>query len=689
MSLQQALELALHHHQSGRLAEAESLYQRILNVQPLHPETLHFIGILHLQRGQYQAALTYLDQALAVRPDWPDALNNRGEVLRAAGRLEEAIAAYERAICFNPRFPQAYNNLGIAWGALGNHAKALAACLKAVEIHPGYVEAHNNLGGILRNLGRLDESSAAYHRAISLRPGYHQALCNLGAVLREMGQLDEAVAILRQAVATKPDSPEAHYNLGNVLREKGLPDEAADAYRRVTELLPSGNVAEEEAAEPSGARGSFDDLIDTFRRARLALRPNSADAHSNLLLLMLQQHPDDRRIAEEHFLWRRQHAPPADQRMEPRPANACAGRRLRIGYVSPDFREHSVSRFLLPLMENHDREKFEIFAYAEVPCPDETTARFRVLTDFWRDTVGRGDKEVAELIRADEIDILVDLAGHTAGNRLPVFARRPAPVQVTWLGYPATTGLDTMTHRLTDAHADPPGLTEDLHSESLCRLPLSAWCFSAMDGPEVIPRPQRGIVFGSFNHFAKLTDPMLKWWARILAEVPGSSLFLKSAAFADTAACERIRGRFEEHGITPERVILKGKTRTQAEHLALYQEMDIALDTFPYHGTTTTCEALWMGVPVVTLMGTSHRSRVGVSLLGNVGLKQLIATNPEEYVGIARSLAHDLPELEKLRHTLRERMLASPLMDAPRFARDVENAFRKMWQEWNENGHRP
>lgn len=719
MTLQQAFELALKHHQNGRITEAESLYLQILAVQPLHPETLHFVGIVSLQRGQHQAALTYFDQALAIRPDWPDALSNRGEALRGDGRPDEAVAAYERAIALNPRFPQAFNNLGNALGALGSHNEALAAYQKAIELLPAYAEAHNNLAGILKKLGRLDESAAAYRRAIAIKPGYFQAITNLGTILKEQGQFDEAIAIFRQAIALRPDYAEAFYNLGNALKEKGFLDEAVTAYRRVTALKPDFGPAHNNLGLALGDKGLPEEAIISYRRAisldaddaaahsnlgkslkelgrfdeamaayrqALALRPDLSGAHSNLLLAMQHQHLDDHANAEEHFRWQRQHAGPSSEWIKSQSKDYRAVQRLRIGYVSPDFREHSVTRFLLPLMANHDREKFEVFAYAEVPAPDEITVRLQSHTDGWRDTVGLGDAEVAELIREDGIDILVDLAGHTAGNRLLVFARRPAPVQVTWLGYPGTTGLDAMSHRLTDAHADPPGMTEDLHSESLVRLPHSAWCFAAIDSPTVGPRPRRGVVFGCFNNFAKVTDPMLRLWAQVLAAVPDSSLLLKSSAFAENVTCERIRSLFQTHGIPPERIHLRDRTRSQSEHLAFYRGMDIALDTFPYHGTTTTCEAMWMGVPVVTLEGASHRSRVGVSLLSNVGLKQLIATSPEEYVRIASSLARDIPELEVMQRTLRERMLGSPLMDASRFTRDIENAYEAIWKDWSTGG---
>jgi predicted O-linked N-acetylglucosamine transferase (SPINDLY family) len=550
---------------------------------------------------------------------------------------------------------------------------------------PGYFQALTNLGTVLKEIKQLDEAIAILRQAIALKPDYAEAFYNLGNALKEKGLLDEAVTAYRRVTALKPDFGPAHNNLGVALSDQGLLEEALISYRRAISQNADDAEANSNLGKSLKELGRFDEAIAAYRRA-LALRPDFVGAHSNLLLAMHHQHLDDHAIAKEHFRWQQQHAGPSSEWIESLSKVHLAGQRLRIGYVSPDFREHSVTRFLLPLMANHDREKFEIFAYAEVPAPDEITIRLQSLTDVWRDTVGLGDAEVAELIRKDGIDILVDLAGHSAGNRLLVFARRPAPVQVTWLGYPGTTGLDAMSHRLTDSHADPPGLTEGLYSESLVRLPHSAWCFSVIESPEVVPRPRRGVVFGCFNNFAKVTETMLRLWAQVLAAVPDSSLLLKSTVFAEKITCERVRGLFQTQGIATERILLKGRTPSQAEHLALYHEMDIALDTFPYHGTTTTCEAIWMGVPVVTLEGTNHRSRVGVSLLNNVGLKQLIATSPDEYVRIASSLGRDIPALEAMQRTLRERMLGSPLMDAFRFTHDIESAYQAIWNDWSEYG---
>jgi protein O-GlcNAc transferase len=316
---------------------------------------------------------------------------------------------------------------------------------------------------------------------------------------------------------------------------------------------------------------------------------------------------------------------------------------------------------------------------------DWMTERLRACADGWQNVVGWTDERVADKIREDKIDILVDLAGHTAGNRLRVFARKPAPVQVSYLGYPGSTGLSEMDYRLTDSFADPPGKTESLHSEKLWRLPVCNWCFSGFDdSPAVGPLPAEAgsICFGTFNNFAKASPAVMDLWAAILTAMPSSRLIIKSQGLGERGVSERIHQLFESRGVQADRLEIRGHEPNPVSHLDAYNQMDIALDTFPYHGTTTTCEALWMGVPVITLAGQTHVSRVGVSLLNSVGLPELIAQSPEEYVSIAIRLAKDLPRLAELHRTLRQRMQASPLMDAPRFAGDIEAAYRQMWQNW-------
>jgi predicted O-linked N-acetylglucosamine transferase (SPINDLY family) len=385
---------------------------------------------------------------------------------------------------------------------------------------------------------------------------------------------------------------------------------------------------------------------------------------------------------EEHRRWNELHAEPLRKFVQPHTNDGDPDRRLRIGYLSADFRDHSVSRFLLPLFRNHNHEAYEIVCYSDVVKCDQVTDRLRALADRWNDTFGQTDERLADKVREDKIDILVDLAGHTAGNRLMVFARRAAPVQVTYLGYPASTGMSEMDYRLTDSFADPPGQTESLHSETLWRLPVCNWCYEEPESaPEVRTLPaDRPIRFGTFNNLAKVSSPIMDLWAAILIAMPSSRLVIKSQGVAEESVRRRINQCFMSRGLQPDRLELRGHEPIFTSHLEAYNQLDIALDTFPYHGTTTTCEALWMGVPVVTLAGSAHVSRVGVSLLSCVDLPDLVAKSPEEYVSIAVGLAKDLPRLAELRRTLRLRMRASPLMDGARFARDIESAYRQMWR---------
>jgi predicted O-linked N-acetylglucosamine transferase (SPINDLY family) len=392
--------------------------------------------------------------------------------------------------------------------------------------------------------------------------------------------------------------------------------------------------------------------------------------------------------AQELVRWNRQHADPLRKSIAAHSNNRDPDRRLRIGYVSSDLNRHPVGRFLLPLLEHHDKTQVEVFAYAQVRVPDETTQQLRSFIDVWRNILGLSDAATAELIRQDQIDILVDLAGHTSSNRLLVFAQKPAPVQVSYLGYPASTGLSTIDYRLTDALADPPGMTESRYSECLLRLPHCAWCYQpAASTPPIgdLPAIRNGhITFGSFNNFSKVNEPLLEWWAEILRQVPGSRLLLKAKSFAAESVQQKVRNAFLRRGITTDRLTLYPFVQAN-DHLGMYGQVDIALDTFPYHGTTTTCEALWMGVPVITLAGQAHVSRVGVSLLTHAGMPEWIAADADEYVFKAIQLANDLPALTNIRLKIREQMMQSPLMDAATFARNIETAYRQIWRSWTES----
>ncbi len=715
-TIQQALQIAVQHHQAGQLQQAEILYRQILAQQPNHADALHLLGLIAHQIGRHDLAVDLIGRAIAIQPAYPDAHVNLGSALKSSGQLDEAIVAYRQAIALQPSLPAAHNNLGIALADKGQLDEAIAAYSRAIALNPNFPDAHINLGNALQAKGKFTEAIACFGRAVALNPQGAEAFYNLGNALQANGQLDEAIAAFRQTIALKPSFPEAFFNLGNTLKDKGQFDEAIANYRQALALNPNFAKVYNNLGNALRVRGQLDEAIASHRQA-VALEPNHAESHANLgavladtgqanealaayrqaialkpdnawinsnLLYTLHYAPDGdaQVIAEEHRRWNRLHAEPLRSSIQPHHNDRTPDRRLRIGYVSPDLREHPVGRFLLPLLANHDKSRFDLSAYAQVPAPDELTRRLRSYTDGWRSIVGLSDAQVADLIRQDRIDILVDLAGHTASGRLLLFARKPAPVQVTYLGYPNTTGLSTMDYRLTDAYADPPGQTEQYYSEQLVRLTPCAWCYEPSACPPITERRDGPITFGCFNTLAKVTDPMLRLWSEILRAVPESRLLVKAAGLNSERARQRVRELLDQEGIEPSRIELRGYEVDRDEHLALYGAMDIALDTFPYHGTTTTCEALWMGVPVVTLAGPTHVSRVGVSLLSNVGLPELVAQDPDNYVRIAATLVADMPRLAELRRNLRQRMQQSPLMDAPRFARAVETAFGQLWQTW-------
>lgn len=688
VTVQQAFDMAFAHHQAGRLAEAEPLYRQVLATVP-HADSVHLLGVIASQVGRHDAAVELFRQAIALSPESAMYHCNLGYALRNTGRLEEAVVALRTSVALQPEGAEAHNNLGLALMDRGELDEAVARFREAIRHKSDFAEAHNNLGNALGKVGSRTEAIAEYRLALQLQPDFADARSNLGTALVDERRLDEALAEFDAALRFKPKSADAHYNRGNALRFKGRPDEALAAYRRAVELRPGFSAALNNAANILKDRGDVEEAIAAYR-VILRSTPGEVMAHSNLLFtLQCMSDSDPVAISSEHRKWDEVHAKPLAGSILPHGNIRAPERRLRVGYISPDFREHSVAFFAEGLLALHDPAQVETFCYEDVNLGDALTKRVCSHAAHWRKIRDLSDARVADLIREDGIDILVDLAGHTSENRLLVFARKPAPVQVTWLGYCGTTGMRAMDYRLTDAFADPPGATEHLHTETLIRLPGSAWCFRAFDdAPPVTPPPATTaghITFGCFNAMPKITDSMLALWSRILREMPGARLFLKNLGLGSEEARARVRSRLVRAGIAPERVELLGHTRTIAGHLALYAQVDVALDTFPYHGTTTTCEALWMGLPVVSLAGKTHVSRVGISLLGSVGLPDLIADSEDCYARLATGLAADLPRLTALRGSMRKTMTASRLMDAPQFAHDVEDAYRTIWRKWCES----
>ena len=685
MTIQQAFDFAVQHHIAGRLSEAESIYRQLLSVAPNHADSLHYLGLAAHQMGRNEAAADLVRKALVLQPEKAEVHNNLGNILRELGHWAESAACCREAVRLKPDYPLAHNNLGLAVHGLGKFEEAVAAFGRAIALQPDYHEAHNNLGMVLHEMGKVDQAIGHYRQAIAIQPDYPLAWNNLGAALRENGQPGEAVTACRRAIFLRPDLFQAHNNLGAALMDQGRIDEAISTYRQALSLRPDLPEAHNNLGNALKDAGEIEPALAALRQA-LQYKPDFVAAHSNLLFsLNYHEEMTDAAITEEHRQWSRLHAEPLRRLISPHENEHSPDRRLRVGYVSPDFREHSVAYFLEGLLENHDPNRVEVFCYSDVGQPDSVTSRLRAHAKQWREILGMADEQVAGLIRADGIDILVDLAGHTARNRLPVFARRPAPVQVTWLGYSNTTGLDCFACRITDPIADPPGRTENLHSERLVRLPKTFACFRPMnDSPPIKPglHANHGwVTFGSFHTLAKLNDRLLGWWAEILGRVPHSRLLLVAAGLEDPTIQERLIVLFRRRGIDAERLQFKGKLSPLA-YLELHHEIDLLLDSHPFSGHTVACHALWMGVPVVTLPGLRHCSRMVASVLSNLGHPEWIAANPEEYVKIAVGLARDLPRLERLRSSLRTEMTASPLLDAKAFASDMEAAYRALWREW-------
>jgi predicted O-linked N-acetylglucosamine transferase (SPINDLY family) len=640
-----AMKVALASHQAGDLAGAEAIYRQIISEDPCHADAIHMLGVIAGQVGRTDAAIDLISRALAIHSENAEANNNLGSFLQDRGRLEDAIIYCRRATELDPAYADAHYNLGNALAGLGRFDAAITAFRQAISIRAHFPLALNNLGGALLSLARLDDAIAAYRQAIELEPAYADAHNNLGSALAEKGKIDEAITAYEKAIAINPNCAPAHNNLANALVGKGQLEKARGCYRKAIDL------------------------------AR-----NDSATHSNLIYT-LYFCPDvsEAEILAETRQWARQHADRLRPLICPHDNNRNPDRPLRIGYFSPDFRAtHCQYLFTDPLFQSHNRDQFEIYCYANVARPDSGTERLRSLAKVWRSTIGLSDEQIAVVVRNDRIDILVDLTMHMSYGRPRLFAQRPAPIQVAWLAYPGTTGLETIDYRLTDPHLDPPGTRDELYSEKSIRLPHTFWCYNPHSDEPVhdLPALREGrITFGCLNNFCKVNDEVLAIWSRVLADTPDSRLILLSPAG------DHRRSVIEKLAIDPSRIELV-EHQPRDRYLQIYHRIDIALDTIPYNGHTTTLDALWMGVPVVTLVGETIVGRAGLSILSNLNLPELIAHDADEFVQIATSLASNITRVSELRKNLRDRMARSPLMDGDRFARAIEEAYRAMWRQW-------
>jgi protein O-GlcNAc transferase len=609
-----------------------------------------------------------------------------GDLIRAAmplhqaGRLGEAGHLYDQVLKREPNNFDALHLKGLIAHQQGRHSEAVDFIGRAVQLRSSAPIFWFNYGNVLRAAGRNAEAVDAYRSAIGLKPDFADAYTNLANALETLSRKDEAESARETIAILRPNGAEALFRLGTARSVQNDLSGAADAYRRAIQIERDHLGAHVELASTLALLGQTDDAI-AVHRSLLSMRSIDAKYHGNMLLCL--QYSDavtPQELFAEHRRWAQKHADPLPPIGMGRSRTSS---RLRLGYISPDFRQHAVASFFEPILTHHDRKQFEIFCYSGTTKPDEVTARIKATSDHWRETAKITDEALAKQIQDDGIDIVIDLTGHTARNRLLAIARRPAPVSVTYLGYPGTTGMKGMDYRITDAIADPPGQTENYYTEKLIRLPGCFLCFQApLQAPDITPPPSKSaghITFGSFNHAGKISPTTIRLWSELLKAVPDSRLVLKARGLMDHPSRNRFISLFSQQGIAPERIEFLTVEAIYQRHLAHYDRLDIALDAFPYNGTTTTCEAMWMGVPVISLAGMTHVSRVGASLLTAIGMPKLLADTSKAFVDIGAKLASDRDHLAELRKTLRTKMAASPLMDGITFTRNFETALNQMW----------
>jgi predicted O-linked N-acetylglucosamine transferase (SPINDLY family) len=564
-----------------------------------------------------------------------------------SGQLREAEALYRQIVAAQPNHADALHMLAIALQQLGRGAEAVHTLRHAIGINPQAPDYHANLGSILAAQRQSEAAAAEFRAALALKPDLAEVHNGLAKLLQSQSQFDEAIGEFRQALALRPVFGEAHSHLADVLKETGQLDEALASYRRA--MMVSRDVR-----------------------------------WASNLIHSLYLHPDTtpRQLYEAHLRWSQSHAEALGAQVLVHRNDPSPGRRLRIGYVGANFRDHPQSSFILPLLAAHDRASFELFCYANVGEPDATTERVRTMVDNWRDIAPLSDQQAAELVVRDRIDVLIDLDMHGPGNRLLLFAQKPAPVQVSGLAYPATTGMLTMDYRFTDPYLEAHPAAEQFYTEQSICLPQTLFCYSApaQDPPAAEPPAARNgfVTFGYLGGFSKINSRTLELWSSILRQVDRSHLLI---AAPRGGTRQRLLDTLEASGIRADRVeIIDPKPRPAS--LEVHRRIDICLDTFPWNGRTTTLDALWMGVPVITLSGRTGVWRIGASLLAIVALKDLVAHTPDDFARIAVRTASNLPELAKLRASLRPRLEASPMMDVPGFTRSLEAACRGMWETW-------
>jgi len=666
-AVQREWQTATELHRAGRWAEAEGAYRRVIGAAQAN------LGVVLAVQGRRGEAVESLRRSLE-QGHYPEIYNTLGSLFQQQGDLDQAVDSFGKAVALRPDYVDAHFNLATALTAAGRGPDAIDSYRRVVRLQPGHVAALNNLGQLLCQSGRTDEGVETFARAVALRGDFFEARSNLGTALTSLGRYGEALVHLTAAAGLRPDSPDVLNNLGNALRMAGNHDEAIRAMRRAVTLRPGFVEALGNLAAVLKDAGLIEQSIECYRRA-IALRDDAPIAAGLLFALHHDPKTTAAQLKSEHVEWDRKYASAHAASWTRHANDPMPDRKLRVGYLGA-VGDSPVGRFMLRLLANHDREKLEPIVYADVPHGDRFAPKLQEHVSLWRNIFTWTDEQVVSAVREDRVDILVDLAMHGGRNRLMAFARKPAPVQATYLAYAGTTGMAAIDYRISDPYLDPPGRGDEDYSEKTVRLPRTFWCYdpgAEVPEPTEAPCERNGfITFGCLNSSAKVNGEVLKAWRLVLDAVPGSKMLLhwhdgeNRRRVAETLGA----GRVEFVGLVP-----------IDRYFETYLRIDIALDPFPFCGGTTTCDALWMGTPVVTMAGATSVSRGGKSILNNVGFAQWVAHDLETYVQRAVGLAACTDSLALLRRRLRARMQDSPLMDGTRFAHDFETALRAMWRE--------
>ncbi len=668
---------ALAAQRNGDLALAERDYREILALEPNHAVTLSNLSVILGRRGELAEALASAEAATRADPELSVAFFNLGNLLRRLGRSSEAAEAYRRVIQLNPDYAPAHLNLGIATSELGDWSAATNHFRRAVEIQPTIPDGYHNLGESLIKIGSVEEAIPILQFALQQSPASPRSYLALGRALFASERLEEAIHTLEQVLQIEPTHAVAHNFLGVVLDKANRCDEAQAHFREALRTRPEFAGARSNLGLSLVGQGRWTEGVELLTRS-LELRPDAAIASTRLFARLGSSELTPTQLRLEHEAWVTQYA------SAPAPIEQLAGPsdstgRLRIGYLFGEFLTSVTAKFLEALLSRHDRNQFHISCYSNCSENNATLARLRSLSDGWHSIVGCDDTTAYARIRSDRPDILIDLCGHTVGNRLVVLARKPARIQVALFGYPLTTALPTMDFRITDALADPPGANDAGAAEKVLRLPDCARLYippvsTALPG--TLPALSRGaITFGCLNDPGKISSLCIETWARILNSVPQSRLVLQAGRSMDTV--RSLTDRFAQLGIEPRRLTLIYRL-PEADYYHAYQSIDLALDPFPFNGRATTCDALWMGVPVLTVRGDDSRSRQGLSLLANLGLADFVAATPDQLVELATAWANQPAALADLRANLRDMMIQSPLTEAANYVRNLEETFSRV-----------